>query len=83
MSKDVAGFAPLMNWMCGFPTGSDTMYVNLKPVNHPDGEPRLSIALYYYTATWEKGPDRPKHRLQATPRLGGRQKLRGRHAGGA
>ncbi len=55
MSEKVAGFAPIMNRMCCFSTGDDTMHGNPEPVNHPNGEPRLSIALYYYTATWEEG----------------------------
>ena len=54
MSKKVAGFAPVMNRMCCFSTGDDTMHGNPETVNHPDGEPRLSIALYYYTATWDE-----------------------------
>jgi len=55
MESKVASFAPVMNRMCCFSTGSDTMHGNPEPVNHPDGDPRLSIALYYYTATWEDG----------------------------
>lgn len=55
MSEKVAGFAPIMNRMCCFSTGDDTMHGNPEPVNHPNGDPRLSIALYYYTATWEEG----------------------------
>lgn len=55
MSEKVAGFAPVMNRMCCFSTGSNTMHGNPEPVNHPEGDPRLSIALYYYTATWEEG----------------------------
>lgn len=55
MSKKVAAFSPVMNRMCCFSTGSNTMHGNPEPVNHPGGEPRLSIALYYYTATWELG----------------------------
>lgn len=55
MSAKVEGFAPVMNRMCCFSTGNDTMHGNPEPVNHPDGDPRLSIALYYYTATWEDG----------------------------
>jgi Rps23 Pro-64 3,4-dihydroxylase Tpa1-like proline 4-hydroxylase len=55
MSEKVAAFSPVMNRMCCFSTGSDTMHGNPEPVNHPNGEPRLSIALYYYTATWEEG----------------------------
>jgi Rps23 Pro-64 3,4-dihydroxylase Tpa1-like proline 4-hydroxylase len=55
MSQKVAAFAPVMNRMCCFSTGDDTMHGNPEPVNHPNGDPRLSIALYYYTATWETG----------------------------
>lgn len=55
MSDKVASFAPIMNRMCCFSTGDNTMHGNPEPVNHPDGNPRLSIALYYYTATWEEG----------------------------
>ena len=55
MKEKVASFAPVMNRMCCFSTGDNTMHGNPEPVNHPDGDPRLSIALYYYTATWEDG----------------------------
>lgn len=55
MSEKVEGFVPIMNRMCCFSTGNNTMHGNPEPVNHPDGQPRLSIALYYYTATWEEG----------------------------
>jgi len=53
MEKKVASFAPTENRMCCFSTGSDTWHGNPEPVNHPDGLPRMSIALYYYTATWD------------------------------
>ena len=52
MSDRVASFAPVMNRMCCFSTSSTSMHGNPEPVDHPDGHPRLSIALYYYTATW-------------------------------
>ena len=55
MSEKVEGFSPIMNRMCCFSTGDTTMHGNPEPVNHPNGDPRLSIALYYYTATWEDG----------------------------
>ena len=53
MTAKVAGFVPLFNRMCCFNTGSKTWHGNPEPVNHPNGEPRMSIALYYYTATWD------------------------------
>ncbi len=52
MEKQVASFAPIMNRMCCFSTSSTSMHGNPTPINHPDGTPRISIALYYYTATW-------------------------------
>jgi hypothetical protein len=55
MKEKVEGFAPIMNRMCCFSTGDNTMHGNPEPVNHPNGDPRLSIAMYYYTATWEDG----------------------------
>lgn len=52
MSQRVAAFTPIMNRMCCFSTGSDTMHGNPEPVAHPGGQSRYSMALYYYTATW-------------------------------
>lgn len=54
MKEKVASYPPVMNRMCCFSTSSTSMHGNPEPVNHPDGEPRLSIALYYYTATWSE-----------------------------
>lgn len=53
MTMMEASFEPLFNRMVCFSTGSDTYHGNPEPVNHPEGQPRLSIALYYYTATWD------------------------------
>ncbi|MEM9371038.1 MAG: 2OG-Fe(II) oxygenase [Pseudomonadota bacterium] len=68
MTKKAASFVPVYNRMVCFSTGSDTFHGNPMPVNHPDGEPRMSIALYYYTATW--GPDRKSHTTLFRPRPG-------------
>ncbi|MEO1606440.1 MAG: 2OG-Fe(II) oxygenase [Pseudomonadota bacterium] len=68
MEKKVASFAPTENRMCCFSTGSDTWHGNPEPVNHPDGLPRLSIALYYYTATWDDS--RLEHSTIFKPRPG-------------
>ena len=68
MSKCVARFAPTENRMCCFSTGSDTFHGNPEPVNHPDGLPRQSIALYYYTATWDSS--RKEHSTIFKPRPG-------------
>lgn len=53
MRGKVAHFEPTKNRMVCFSTASDTFHGNPEPVNHPNGEPRQSIALYYYTATWD------------------------------
>ncbi len=68
MSTKVASFVPLFNRMCCFSTGSDTFHGNPEPVNHPGGEPRMSIALYYYTATWDD--TRKAHSTLFRPRPG-------------
>lgn len=68
MTQRVASFVPVFNRMCCFNTGSDTWHGNPETVNHPDGEPRMSLALYYYTATWDH--TRKSHTTLFTPRPG-------------
>jgi len=68
MTRKEASFVPLYNRMACFSTGSDTFHGNPEPVNHPDGEPRQSIALYYYTATWDA--TRKAHTTLFKPRPG-------------
>jgi hypothetical protein len=68
METKVASFAPTENRMVCFSTGSDTWHGNPEPVNHPDGLPRQSIALYYYTATWDES--RVRHSTIFKPRPG-------------
>ncbi len=68
MKTQVAQFPPIMNRMCCFATNSDSYHGNPEPVNHPNGDPRLSIALYYYTPTWDEG--RVAHSTLFRPRPG-------------
>ena len=68
MTTKEASFVPIYNRMVCFSTGSDTFHGNPAPVNHPEGKPRMSIALYYYTATW--GPHRQAHTTLFKPRPG-------------
>ncbi len=68
MQHKVASFTPTENRMVCFSTGSDTWHGNPEPVNHPDGLPRQSIALYYYTATWDDS--RTEHSTLFKPRPG-------------
>ena len=81
MSRKVDSFVPTFNRMVCFNTGSDTFHGNPEPVNHPDGEPRMSIALYYYTATWNS--TRKGHSTLFKPRPGTvdkRDGMEARHA---
>ena len=68
MSSKQKSFAPVFNRMVTFSTGSDTFHGNPDPVAHPDGKPRQSIALYYYTATWDAS--RKSHTTLFKPRPG-------------
>lgn len=68
MKGKVASFVPTFNRMCCFSTGSDTFHGNPATVDHPQGEHRMSIALYYYTATWD--PSRKAHTTLFRPRPG-------------
>lgn len=77
MSEQVAQFPPKMNRMCCFSTSSTSMHGNPTPVNHPDGDPRISIALYYYTATWSE--DRIPHTTLFRPRPGTADVAENRH----
>ena len=70
MTHKMASFVPTFNRMVCFSTGSDTFHGNPEPVNHPDGEARQSIALYYYTATWDD--TRKEHTTLFKPRPGTR-----------
>lgn len=68
MTQKVEGFVPVFNRMCMFSTSSHSWHGNPEPVNHPNGEPRMSLALYYYTATWDS--TRKSHTTLFKPRAG-------------
>ncbi|MEM1150188.1 MAG: 2OG-Fe(II) oxygenase [Pseudomonadota bacterium] len=68
METKMASFPPTENRMVCFSTASDTFHGNPEPVNHPDGVARQSIALYYYTATWDSS--RKAHSTLFKPRPG-------------
>ena len=72
MSERVESFEPVFNRMCCFNTGSRSWHGNPEPVNHPDGKPRQSIALYYYTATWSD--THKPHTTQFKPRPNSKDK---------
>lgn len=68
MTHMVSSFVPTFNRMVCFSTTSDSWHGNPSTVNHPDGIPRQSIALYYYTATWDA--TRKGHTTLFKPRPG-------------
>jgi hypothetical protein len=54
MSRCCRRVVPAFNTCVVFNTSSISFHGNPVSVNHPDRKPRRSIALYYYTATWDK-----------------------------
>lgn len=68
MTRKLESFVPVSNRMVCFSTSSTSMHGNPEPVNNPNGDPRQSIALYYYTATWDD--TRVEHTTLFKPRPG-------------
>lgn len=54
MKRCVQRITPEFNRCVVFSTSGKSFHGHPAPVNHPDEIPRRSIALYYYTATWDK-----------------------------
>lgn len=52
MERCVESIIPEFGRCAVFSTSSKSYHGHPAPVNHPEGAPRRSIALYYYTATW-------------------------------
>lgn len=81
MERKEKSFVPLFNRMVCFNTTSDSWHGNPQTVANPNGDPRISIALYYYTASWDT--TRKEHSTLFKPRPGfadQRDKLEARHA---
>ena len=72
MKSRVKSFVPLFNRMVTFSTTSDSFHGNPSVVNQPDGKSRFSIALYYYTATWDD--TRKSHSTLFKPRPNSKDK---------
>lgn len=53
MSERVQSIVPAFNRCAMFTTTQSSMHGNPEPIAHPDGVSRKSIALYFYTATWD------------------------------
>lgn len=68
MSEQVQSIVPIVNRCAIFTTTQESMHGNPTPVAHPDGISRKSIALYYYTSTWD--PLKTGKTTQFRPRPG-------------
>lgn len=66
MRECVRKIAPEFNRTVVFSTTESSWHGHPEPVQHPDALPRRSIALYYYTSTWDK--DSRAHTTQFRPR---------------
>lgn len=53
MTNCVETVAPSFGRCVVFSTTATSFHGHPAPIAHPQGEPRRSIALYYYTATWD------------------------------
>jgi len=73
MEKCMSSFVPIFNRCVVFNTTSNSFHGNPNPVNHPLDIARRSIALYYYTATWD-GTER-EHTTQFKARPGTADKV--------
>lgn len=63
----VRRIAPEFGRCVVFSTTDVSYHGHPEPVNHPQGKPRRSIALYYYTATWDDGKRSVTTQFQARP----------------
>lgn len=68
MSERVQSITPVANRCVIFTTTQDSMHGNPEPVAHPEGITRKSIALYYYTSTWDSS--KPARTTQFRTRRG-------------
>lgn len=73
MSEKVQSIVPIANRCVLFTTTQQSMHGNPTPIAHPDGLSRKSIALYYYTSTWDdQGPSKT---TQFKPRPGTKDQI--------
>lgn len=54
MTRCAQSIVPGFNRCVIFNTTQESMHGNPQPINHPERVPRRSIALYYYTSTWDE-----------------------------
>ncbi len=61
---------PLFNRCVVFSTSGNSYHGHPAPVAHPHGDARRSIALYYYTATWDKAARAKTTQFKPRPQTG-------------
>lgn len=67
MASCVKEISPEFGRCVVFSTNDTSYHGHPKPVNHPGGAPRRSIALYYYTATWDDSSREKTTQFKARP----------------
>lgn len=70
MKNRVVSKTPDFNRCVIFNTDSDSYHGNPNPINHPENKSRRSIALYYYTATWDNQRREHTTQFKARPKTG-------------
>lgn len=70
MSRCVHAITPVFNRAVMFNTTSFSNHGNPNPVQHPENRTRKSIALYYYTATWDDSKRSHTTQFRARPQSG-------------
>lgn len=67
MTERQHDIVPLFNRCVIFNTTSDSQHGNPAPIDHPEGISRKSIALYYYTSTWDDSKRSRTTQFQVRP----------------
>lgn len=67
MKNCVQRVAPVFNRCVVFSTSGKSYHGHPAPVAHPDETPRRSLALYYYTATWDGTAARRTTQFRSRP----------------
>ncbi|MEO1253120.1 MAG: 2OG-Fe(II) oxygenase [Pseudomonadota bacterium] len=70
MKNCVHRLTPDFNRCVVFSTNANSFHGHPAPINHPEGKPRRSIAIYYYTATWDGVTRGRTTQFKARPRTG-------------
>ncbi len=67
MESCVEAISPEFGRCVVFSTNDTSYHGHPAPVNHPSGAPRRSIALYYYTSTWDQTSRSKTTQFKARP----------------